>query len=300
MSLPVWRELKLYSGRTDGPPGVRCLNEPSRLKGMETHKGENTSTPFVCMSEWAFPFEGNGNELPGLQELLVPQESEWAFPFEGNGKHFGQALGTVQSGSEWAFPFEGNGNDKPTMRRHYEWGLNEPSRLKGMETTFSGGRVFCRCRVWMSLPVWREWKLFILFLLTLRCSVRSEWAFPFEGNGNFLHKQPEREISTSEWAFPFEGNGNEIWLFNSWIREIFSLNEPSRLKGMETYMFQDYPEGLEKSKCAFPFEGNWNPLFWIAYTGYAVLCCWGLNVPSRLKGMETYPLSVFLVVFLRV
>ena len=60
MSLPVWRELKRGERENNSENNGESLNEPSRLKGIETLRDQVTKL-YIIVSEWAFPFEGNGN-----------------------------------------------------------------------------------------------------------------------------------------------------------------------------------------------------------------------------------------------
>ena len=139
-------------------------------------------------SEWAFPFEGNWNSCPPIQTIRIFSTVWMSLPVW-------RELNTVMVLLS-ALAMTGR--------------LNEPSRLKGMETTtiFNNFTQQKFIRVWMSLPVWREWKLQL------------------------------------QVYFNFVSRG---------------LNEPSRLKGIETYM--------------------------AGYiVVYNILC---LNEPSRLKGIET-------------
>ena len=137
MSLPVWRELKRKRVTSASATKSEGLNEPSRLKGIETR----------CF-------------------------------YPGRVKHFC---------------------------------LNEPSRLKGIETLkkWEDALYHRYPQVWMSLPVWRELK---------------------------LNSCPSTSIGR------------------------ISLNEPSRLKGIETCRPWACRSllGWPVSEWAFPFEGNWN------------------------------------------
>ena len=136
--------------------------------------------------------------------------------------------------SECAFPFEGN------------WNFCFPV------LDFADGDV------WMCLPVWRELKQIHHRDSAKRIS-SSECAFPFEGNWNrSLENLFSRISSSSECAFPFEGNWNPA-LYKHSAANIYRLNVPSRLKGIETYIL------------ALLFQ----------------VISLGLNVPSRLKGIET-------------
>ena len=114
--------------------------------------------------------------------------------------------------------------------------LPVPSRLKGMETPL--GNLCCG-----------------YLIGTSAC------AFPLEGNGNsFKFLAPfSREAIQSECAFPLEGNGNRT-VKKQKRRPIQCLNVPSRLKGMETQLYQ-------------------SKLYRQVFSS--------LPVPSRLKGMET-------------
>ena len=174
MSLPVWRELKLKlacSGVCNLFRSVICLNEPSRLKGIETFG--TVSFAIVAEqwpSEWAFPFEGNWNSntsiitaskilpialwmsLPVWRELKLYINDALAVCYV-NALYVWMSLPVwrelkhsticesdvipIDFNSEWAFPFEGNWNIS-TICQTYRF----------------RHRVF----LWMSLPVWRELK----------------------------------------------------------------------------------------------------------------------------------------------
>ena len=112
----------------------------------------------------------------------------------------------------------------------------------------------------------------------------------------------------SECAFPFEGNWNAPVIGLSDLQGV-CLNVPSRLKGIEirwnskliliyissecAFPFEGnwnqkdicrwYIAPWAQSECVFPFEGNWN---FLSITAPAIIP--GLNVPSRLKGIETH------------
>ena len=50
-----------------------------------------------------------------------------------------------------------------------------------------------------------------------------------------------------------------LWIEKDAEQYASSLNVPSRLKGIETYLREPAsPRSFRTSKCAFPFEGNWN------------------------------------------
>ena len=166
----------------------------------------------VFVSEWAFPFEGNGNSPLMKKPYLYNNNFSLNEPsrLKGMELSFFKIFFFYINLSEWAFPFEGNGNRVSSSISENRSGLNEPSRLKGMEThtrwclgndcwvwmslpvwrewkprkNAVGRHCSISNRVWMSLPVWREWKLILVFLNFITFSIKSEWAFPFEGNGN--------------------------------------------------------------------------------------------------------------------
>ena len=202
MSLPVWRELKPQSA--SHAVAWECiqsgLNEPSRLKGIETK-----SDPGTTFSKYAWHIE-LWMSLPVWRELKHDTRKNISGATVLSGKSLNEpsrlkgietlnwqpctltgCLGFISS--EWAFPFEGNWNllslyicmSSPNLHDP----LNEPSRLKGMETQ-------CECSS--------------CFSFRIRLNVPSR----FEGNGNASPTTtPLRvKVDRSECAFPFEGNGN--------------------------------------------------------------------------------------------
>ena len=162
--------------------------------------------------------------------------------------------------------------------------LNEPSRLKGMETLQYHWHQTVFRAVWMSLPVWRELKR--EFNLELPCRPISVWmslpvwrelklsvdthifnclcpvwmSLPVWRELKLtVSSISNSSVVASEWAFPFEGNWNSFK-----CRSALSLKTP---------VWMSLPVWREsKLLCLYPF-------FYSAVIG--------LNVPSRLKGMET-------------
>ena len=136
MSLPVWRELKLAEGVEDVVDYLQRSEWAFPFEGNWNLRCLISNATSFSRSEWAFPFEGNWNLCFRILSQLNLAMSEWAFPFEGNGNiKIGDMINEVLKKSEWAFPFEGNGN---------------LLQLCLQQKTV---------HVWMSLPVWREWKL---------------------------------------------------------------------------------------------------------------------------------------------
>ena len=212
MSLPVWRELKHNSeAKYSRVASFVWMSLPVWRELKHFWRGVIVRITTGGVSEWAFPFEGNGNATrlfqfcSNVMSLNEPSRlKEW--------KPCSAAVVGSDEWSEWAFPFEGNGNHICSWRQCTGWGW-----------------------VWMSLPVWREWKLF--YKDTRRClrSYCLNEPSPFEGNWNTTSPFWKLPVSAvSEWAFPFEGNGNLRRLFPTMRRTLLRLNEPSRLKGMET------------------------------------------------------------------
>ena len=110
-----------------------------------------------------------------------------------------------------------------------------PSRLEGMETKTRMAKAAIIAKVYMCLPVWREWK-HICSIGILAAQTKSTCAFPFGGNGNIsigplMMKSP---TTVSTCAFPFGGNGNHPQT-HSTHPDMDSLHVPSRLEGMETF-----------------------------------------------------------------
>ena len=265
MSLPVWRELKLDSAFVDAELRACCLNEPSRLKGIETCRLAASATPLpMSLNE--------PSRLKGIETkpIFLTHHHTHRLNEPSRLKGIETVLG---------------------CRKVYAVGsLNEPSRLKGIETKFHAcATVAAVCWSEWAFPFEGNWN-------SIRHSrdfidTQSEWAFPFEGNWNSIYQSPRQQLLSkvwmslpvwrelkhasglsslpfcafwSEWAFPFEGNWNP---YMGW--SVFSLhprlNEPSRLKGMETKEQVGMPAKVEfPSEWAFPFEGNWNsfpPIF---------------------------------------
>ena len=208
---PVWRELKLIQPPIPRPLAVKRSDTLSRLKGIETspHSGDRyTTVPF----RYAFPFEGNWNSL---WTQVLPHTPVFRY----------------------AFPFEGNWNPQERPHRSYQESCSDTlSRLKGIETIpRHDGYKLLAGPVQIRFPVWRELKLSGAES-SRPSSIKFRYAFPFEGNWNFLivHCRP---------------------LF------FVCSDTLSRLKGIETRLnptptlCRCYP-----FRYAFPFEGNWNPL----------------------------------------
>ena len=121
----------------------------------------------------------------------------------------------------------------------------------------------------MCFPVWRELKLPLSPWRVQQKELVFKCAFPFEGNWNYFPPSSTADRSVGfKCAFPFEGNWNTVA-----SRDVVDV------------------VGF---KCAFPFEGNWNFLSKLSIS----LCPFGLNVLSRLKGIETNIFSEYTTLFI--
>ena len=185
----------------------------------------------------AFPFEGNWNSISKILKCS-PLCFGSAFPFEGNWNSISKILKCSPLCFGSAFPFEGNWNEIDGSI----WIIPEAP-------------------LWIRFPVWRELKH---NANRVECNIGGltfGYAFPFEGNWNFLKISnfTKLEAEYFGYAFPFEWNWNNLpgnWLisFGLWLwicfpvwRELkqkleynhhkfypLTLDMLSRLKGIET------------------------------------------------------------------
>ena len=141
--------------------------------------------------------------------MCLPVWREWKLPVN-------IAKTCIVSGSKCAFPFEGNGNGVNPSRsiRTIEpvW-MSLPVWREWKQTSQPGWKTVS-WSVWMSLPVWREWKQSksssrsnsVVSCVWMSLPVWREWK-----REEVVHSLHYRQ---SEWAFPFEGNGNPFGYHN--------------------------------------------------------------------------------------
>ena len=162
-----------------------------------------------------------------------------SFPFEGNWNSWLPQERSCHLCREFgrSFPFEGNWNlywclDNESF---ISLSLEEVSRLKGIETLLSKLRNFLFVRVWKKFPVWRELKHPSMSMAILSSFLFGR-SFPFEGNWNLywcLDNESFISLSLEEVSRlkGIETRGNE-----EGVLLLLSLEEVSRLKGIETVM----------------------------------------------------------------
>ena len=160
---PVWRELKRLPDPRHGWQLFLPLDMLSRLKGIETVPVQ-TIAPLLFPLDMLSRLKGIETNSATASRGLVDKSFGYAFPFEGNWNEIQMILltkvNTLHFG--YAFPFEGNWNFRHWIqpRIHY--------CLFGYAFPFEGNWNICALKslsdrrerhLWICFPVWRELKL---------------------------------------------------------------------------------------------------------------------------------------------